>query len=74
MAILPKFFADLIHSNKNPSKIFVYIDEIILKLIWKDKGTRTDKITLKKNSEFGGITLPDFKIYYKSTVIKIVWY
>ena len=52
----------------------MYIDEIILKLIWKDKGTRTDKITLKKNSEFGGITLPDFKIYYKSTVIKIVWY
>lgn len=32
------------------------------------------KVTLMKTNKAGGLTLHDFKTYYKTTVIKIRWY
>ena len=29
---------------------------------------------MRKNIKAGGVTLLDFKVYYKATIIKAVWY
>ena len=36
--------------------------------------TPNSQVMLKKNTTAGGITIPDFSLYYKPVIIKTVWY
>ena len=60
MKITPPFFTEL--------------EQTIKKFVWKQEKNQIAKAIMKKKTRAGGITIPEVKLYYKTVIMKTVWY